>query len=67
MLLVLKNNSYLNLSRNETDYRSYFGLLFVKGLQYDNIYYVQTDLSNILIEKVVVIEENIKKSLISRN
>ena len=41
------------------DYSAQFGILFVKDLQYVNIYYVQ-------IEKVAVIDENIKKSVISR-
>ena len=50
------------LSPGERDYSSYFGLLFVKDLQYFNIYYVQTYLSNILIEKVVLIDENILKN-----
>ena len=48
------------------DYSSHFGPLFVKDLQYVSIYYVQTYFSNILIEKVVVIDKSIKKSLISR-
>ena len=50
------------LSPSERDYSSHFGLLFVKDLQYFNIYYVQTYLSNILIEKVVLIDENIFKN-----
>ena len=48
------------------DYSSQFGILFVKDLQYVNIYYVQTYLSNISIDKVAVIDENIKNSVISR-
>ena len=54
------------LSWSERDYSSNFRLLFVKDLKWVNIYDVQTYLSNITIEKVVVIDENIKKLLISR-